>query len=81
MSQENVEIVRQVLEAFQQGLEHDDPGAAFDTGIVTADAGGVDTWARLPLGLGAIGGAKDSSNSLRSSGPRTSRGGGIRLSG
>jgi ketosteroid isomerase-like protein len=38
MSEENVEIVRQVLEAFQQGLERDDPGAAFDTGMVAADA-------------------------------------------
>jgi ketosteroid isomerase-like protein len=38
MSQENVEIVRQVLEAFQRGLEHDDPGAAFNTGMVAADA-------------------------------------------
>jgi len=38
MSEENVEIVRRVLDAFQSGLESDDPGAAFDTGMVAVDA-------------------------------------------
>ena len=37
MSEENVEIVRQVNEAFQRALEGDDPGAAFDTGLLTDD--------------------------------------------
>ena len=38
VSEENVEIVRRVLDAFQMGLEGDDPGAAFDTGLVAVDA-------------------------------------------
>jgi ketosteroid isomerase-like protein len=38
MSEENVEIVRQVLDAFQEGLERGDLGAAFDTAMVAADA-------------------------------------------
>jgi ketosteroid isomerase-like protein len=38
MSQENVEIVRQVLDAFQEGLDRGDLGAAFDTARVAADA-------------------------------------------
>jgi ketosteroid isomerase-like protein len=38
MSQANVEIVRQVLDAFQEGLERGDLGAAFDTAMVAADA-------------------------------------------
>ena len=37
MSQENVEIVRRGLEAFQRALEGDDPGAAFDTGLLADD--------------------------------------------
>jgi ketosteroid isomerase-like protein len=37
MSEENVEIVRQVNEAFQRGLEHGDPGAIFDTGLLADD--------------------------------------------
>ena len=37
MSQENVEIVRRMFEAFVQGLERGDPGAAFDTGTLAAD--------------------------------------------
>jgi ketosteroid isomerase-like protein len=37
MSEENVEIVRQVNEAFQRALEGDDPGAAFDTGLLADD--------------------------------------------
>ena len=37
MSEENVEIVRQVNEAFQRSLEGDDPGAAFDTGLLADD--------------------------------------------
>jgi ketosteroid isomerase-like protein len=37
MSEENVEIVRQVSEAFQRGLEHDDPEAIFDTGLLAHD--------------------------------------------
>src|SRR5262245_49984008 len=30
MSEENVEIVREVIEAFRSGMERGDPGAAFD---------------------------------------------------
>ena len=37
-SAENVAIVRRVLDAFQMGLEGNDPGAAFDTGLVAVDA-------------------------------------------
>jgi ketosteroid isomerase-like protein len=37
MSQENVEIMRRVAEAFQRGLEHDDPVAMFDTGLLADD--------------------------------------------
>jgi len=37
MSEENVEIVRQVSEAFQRAVEGGDPGAAFDTGLVADD--------------------------------------------
>jgi ketosteroid isomerase-like protein len=37
MSEENVEIVRQVNEAFKRALEGDDPGAAFDTGLLAND--------------------------------------------
>jgi ketosteroid isomerase-like protein len=37
MSEENVEIVRQVNEAFQRGLEHGDPGAIFDPGLLADD--------------------------------------------
>jgi ketosteroid isomerase-like protein len=37
MSQENVEIMRQLAEAFQRGLEHDDPVAMFDTGLLADD--------------------------------------------
>jgi ketosteroid isomerase-like protein len=38
MSQENVEIVRSVFEAFQAGIERGDPAAAFDTEALVADA-------------------------------------------
>jgi ketosteroid isomerase-like protein len=37
MSEENVEIMRQVNEAFQRGLEHGDPGAIFDIGLLADD--------------------------------------------
>ena len=37
MSQENVEVARQLAEAFQRGLEHDDPEAMFDTGLLADD--------------------------------------------
>jgi ketosteroid isomerase-like protein len=37
MSEENLEIVRQVNEAFQRALEGDDPEAAFDTGLLADD--------------------------------------------
>ena len=37
MSQENVEVAHQLAEAFQRGLEHDDPGAMFDTGLLADD--------------------------------------------
>jgi ketosteroid isomerase-like protein len=38
MSRENVEIVRQVAEAVQRGVDEDDPGAIFDTGLLADDA-------------------------------------------
>jgi len=38
MSRENVEIVRQVIEAFQAGVKRGDPGAAFDSGAVADDS-------------------------------------------
>jgi ketosteroid isomerase-like protein len=38
MSQENVEIVRRQLEAFQAGMERGDPGAPWDAGINAVDA-------------------------------------------
>ena len=38
MSQENVEIVREVIEEFQAGVERGDPGAAFDSGAVADDS-------------------------------------------
>jgi ketosteroid isomerase-like protein len=38
MSQENVEVVRRMLEAFQEGLERGEPAAAFETGTLAADA-------------------------------------------
>jgi ketosteroid isomerase-like protein len=38
MSQENVEIVRQGIVAFQSGLARGDPGVIFDSGIVAPDA-------------------------------------------
>jgi ketosteroid isomerase-like protein len=37
MSEENVEIVRRVFEAFQTGLERGDPGALFDLETVADD--------------------------------------------
>jgi ketosteroid isomerase-like protein len=47
MSEENVEIVRRVVEAFQKGLEHDDPAAAFDSAPLAADVEWI-----TPPGLG-----------------------------
>jgi ketosteroid isomerase-like protein len=38
MSQENVEIVRQLAEAAQRGVDDGDPGAIFDTGLLADDA-------------------------------------------
>jgi ketosteroid isomerase-like protein len=37
MSQENVEVVRAIYEAWWAGLERDDPGAVFDSGTVADD--------------------------------------------
>jgi ketosteroid isomerase-like protein len=37
MSEENVEIVRRIWEAFQAGMERGDPGAIFDSGLVAED--------------------------------------------
>jgi ketosteroid isomerase-like protein len=37
MSEENVEVARQFAEAVQRGLEHDDPLAMFDTGLLADD--------------------------------------------
>jgi ketosteroid isomerase-like protein len=38
MSRENVEIVRQLTEAVQRGVNDGDPGAIFDTGLLADDA-------------------------------------------
>jgi hypothetical protein len=38
MSEENIEIVRRLAEAVQRGVEHDDPGAILDTGVLADDA-------------------------------------------
>ena len=38
MSEQNVEVVRQMFEAFQEGLARGNPGAAFDSGTLAADA-------------------------------------------
>jgi ketosteroid isomerase-like protein len=37
MSEENIEVVRQLFEAFQDGFQRGDPGAVFDSGLVVAD--------------------------------------------
>jgi ketosteroid isomerase-like protein len=37
MSQENVEIVRQLFEEFQAGMEQGDPGAGFDSHAIADD--------------------------------------------
>jgi ketosteroid isomerase-like protein len=37
MSQENVEIARQLFDEFQAGLERDDPGSWFDSEVVAED--------------------------------------------
>jgi ketosteroid isomerase-like protein len=37
MSEENVEIVRRLGGAIQREMEHDDPGAIFDTGLLADD--------------------------------------------
>jgi ketosteroid isomerase-like protein len=37
MSEENVEIVRRLFEAFQDGFQRGDPGAVFDSGLLAAD--------------------------------------------
>ena len=37
MSEENVEVARQLAEAVQRGAEDDDPGAIFDTGLLADD--------------------------------------------
>ena len=38
MSEENVEVVRRAFETFQAGMELGDPGAAYDAGVMAADA-------------------------------------------
>ncbi len=38
MSEENVEIVRRSFEEFQAGMERGNSGAAYDAGIIAADA-------------------------------------------
>jgi ketosteroid isomerase-like protein len=49
MSEENVEIVRQLFEIFQQGLQNGDHAAGFDSGYVTQDL----EWITVPgVGLG-----------------------------
>ena len=51
MSQENVEIVRRSIEAFQRGLEDGDPGgAAFDTGVFADDS----EWVLAPESFGEV---------------------------
>ena len=37
MSQENVEVARQVFEEFQAGMERGDPGAGFDSEAIADD--------------------------------------------
>jgi ketosteroid isomerase-like protein len=37
LSEENVQIARQLGEALRQGLEHDDPGAMFDSDLLADD--------------------------------------------
>jgi ketosteroid isomerase-like protein len=49
MSQENVEMVRRVFEAFKAGMERGDPGAVFDTDALVADA----EWIPIPEFPGA----------------------------
>jgi ketosteroid isomerase-like protein len=46
MSEENVEIVRRLFDAFQAGLERGDPGVGFDLGLFAADA----EWVPFPGG-------------------------------
>jgi ketosteroid isomerase-like protein len=43
MSEENVEIVHRAFETFQAGMERGDPGAAYDAGVMAADAEWVTT--------------------------------------
>jgi ketosteroid isomerase-like protein len=38
MSRENVEVVRDILDRFQAGLDRGDPGAAFDSDALANDA-------------------------------------------
>jgi ketosteroid isomerase-like protein len=45
MSEENVETARTVFEAFVEGMNRDDPGAAFDTDGLAPDA----EWIPVPL--------------------------------
>jgi ketosteroid isomerase-like protein len=37
MSEENVEVIRRLFEAFQDGFQRGDPGAVFDSGLLAAD--------------------------------------------
>ena len=38
MSKENVEVVRRLFEAFQDGFQRGDPGAVFDSALLNEDA-------------------------------------------
>ena len=38
MSEENLRIVSRLAEAVQRGVEQDDPGIIFDTGLLADDA-------------------------------------------
>jgi ketosteroid isomerase-like protein len=38
MSEENIEIVRRLVEEFQAGMERGDPGGFFDAGLFAADS-------------------------------------------
>jgi ketosteroid isomerase-like protein len=51
MSEENVEIVRRVVEAFQQAFKRGDPAAVFDSPLIAADA----EWFPIPgVGLRSV---------------------------
>jgi ketosteroid isomerase-like protein len=51
MSEENVEVVRRVVEAFQEAFKRGDPAAVFDSPLIAADA----EWFPIPgVGLRSV---------------------------